>query len=420
MADLVKNGEPSNRPAATQIPDGQDNNNNDDSIPLYVVNGVATVWDAQVAATLHCVHNISGIRAGTLPGVAQQNGFLGLPLTLMKEEAAYLVQGGIAHLIVLPTFPPLPSSDQLAKHTAARKSRIEKQEALARQYEDQKKVVSAQAFEKGGEKARAKREARAKAKAEKEALKKVQAEKGEDGLFGAESEAVVSNAEHAAGLDISKTAEPSSNRIADIDELTDTATSTQDSSLQPPTSTSSLSSFVASAPAAAPASASTVPSTASPSPGHFHVIPSQPSHPDLVLSNSERITSLPHPSFPFPSTPRDIALLGVFTSLQRRGYRMGLGPRFGGEYLIYPGDYLRYHAHFTSQVLVDDQHIRPAEIVAWGRLGTGTKKAGLICSYDERNKKEKTENDSNANADELGEDDRDRVEYYSLEWANFG
>lgn len=82
------------------------------SIPLYLVNGVATVWDAQsiipilsdsilklttlhtAAATLHCVHNISGLRAGTLPGVAQQNGFLGLPLTLMQEETAYLVTQG--------------------------------------------------------------------------------------------------------------------------------------------------------------------------------------------------------------------------------------------------------------------------------------------------------------------------------------
>lgn len=46
------------------------------------------------AATLHCVHNVSGLRAGTLPGVAQQNGFLGLPLTLMQEETAYLVTQG--------------------------------------------------------------------------------------------------------------------------------------------------------------------------------------------------------------------------------------------------------------------------------------------------------------------------------------
>lgn len=64
------------------------------SIPLYLINGVATVWDAQIAATLHCEHGISGLRVGTLPGVSQQNAFLGLPMTLMKEETAYLVTQG--------------------------------------------------------------------------------------------------------------------------------------------------------------------------------------------------------------------------------------------------------------------------------------------------------------------------------------
>ena len=31
---------------------------------------------------------------GTLPGVSQQNAFLGLPLTLMQEETAFLVRTG--------------------------------------------------------------------------------------------------------------------------------------------------------------------------------------------------------------------------------------------------------------------------------------------------------------------------------------
>lgn len=44
---------------------------------------------------------MSGLRAGTLPGVSQQNGFLGLPMTLMQEETAYLVQQGQSHVIVL-------------------------------------------------------------------------------------------------------------------------------------------------------------------------------------------------------------------------------------------------------------------------------------------------------------------------------
>lgn len=50
------------------------------------------------AATLHCAHDISGLRAGTLPGVVQQNAFLGLPITLMPEETAHLVNSGELNL----------------------------------------------------------------------------------------------------------------------------------------------------------------------------------------------------------------------------------------------------------------------------------------------------------------------------------
>jgi tRNA-splicing endonuclease subunit Sen34 len=145
---------------------------------------------------------------------------------------------------------------------------------------------------------------------------------------------------------------------------------------------------------------------------HFHTVPSHPLFPTLVHS-SPAITHLPHPLFPFPSCPRDRALLATFTDLQQGGYRMGLGPRFGGEYLIYPGDYLRYHAHFTSQVLVRDEAIKPTEIVAWGRLGTGTKKAGLICCWDD-------DHDLEGAEFEPSEEKDGQVEYYSLEWASFG
>lgn len=108
------------------------------SIPLYLVNGVATVWDAQsiipilsdsilklttlptAAATLHCVHNISGLRAGTLPGVAQQNGFLGLPLTLMQEETAYLVTQGRFKFILALHFCHLFVLTEKKRHRPSR------------------------------------------------------------------------------------------------------------------------------------------------------------------------------------------------------------------------------------------------------------------------------------------------------------
>jgi tRNA-splicing endonuclease subunit Sen34 len=169
-----------------------------------------------------------------------------------------------------------------------------------------------------------------------------------------------------------------------------------------------------------------------PSPGYFHTVPSLPPSLPTASTTTNRVSTIPNPLFPFPTTPQQKANLQTFTSLSSLSYRMGLGPRFGGEYLIYPGDYLRYHAHFTSQVVLHDEFIKPMEIVAWGRLGTGTKKAGLICCVSSESERSELDEQEKERGDRIraSEDDLDHepvsdeekggVEFYSLEWANFG
>lgn len=64
------------------------------------------------------------------------------------------------------------------------------------------------------------------------------------------------------------------------------------------------------------------------------------------------------------------------------------------------GDSLRYHSHFTLTVLTTPTtSIMPLDLVAYGRLATAVKKAHLLASWDE---------------------ETDKVEYLSLEWAAFG
>lgn len=230
-------------------------------------------------------------------------------------------------------------------------------EEKTREAEAKRQEESRKAFDKGGEKARLKREARARAQAEK-------ARESGEGLF-------------EEGINAKE----------------------------------NITAPIAGSPAKTKTKTKATETKYVPTPGHFHIVPSHPvlsQHP----SGSQSITSLPHPLFPFPTTPRQHALLGVFSKLQSLSYRVGLGPRFGGEWLIYPGDYLRYHAHFTSQVIVRDEPIKPTEIVAWGRLGTGTKKAGLICCWDDGKREEGQDNQE--------EEKEEDVEFYSLEWANFG
>jgi tRNA-splicing endonuclease subunit Sen34 len=337
--------------------------------------------------------------------VASQNVFLGLPITLMQEETAWLVlQGtsmtnlhtlyirrqisgradrqGIAHLVPLPTSPlvGLPPKADIEAYNAARQARIRAQQQRQRAIEEQKSREGKAKFAAAGEAARAKREARAKAKADKERARRI-----------AEGE-IVDDIESQGGTEVKPAAEPV--------PISNSALTTNDTPPEP-----------------APVS-SLEPISGT----HFHTIPPVPFFPPSTLPRSaDAITSLPHPLFPFPSSERDRALVSTFSHLHDRGLRVGLGPRFGGEYLVYPGDYLRYHAHFTSQVIVDDEPITPGQIVAWGRLGTGTKKAGLLCCWTPSEKCEPMESEETGDGDhEQVDADLGEVEFYSLEWASFG
>ncbi|KAF9792960.1 tRNA-intron endonuclease catalytic domain-like protein [Thelephora terrestris] len=102
----------------------------------------------------------------------------------------------------------------------------------------------------------------------------------------------------------------------------------------------------------------------------------------------------------YPSDLTERAKCAVFQDLWEKGYYMGGGLKFGGDFLVYPGDPLRYHSHFTATVIESpDKSIMPMEIVAHGRLGTATKKTHLFCTWDEA----------------VGD-----VSYVSIEWAGFG
>jgi len=68
--------------------------------------------------------------------------------------------------------------------------------------------------------------------------------------------------------------------------------------------------------------------------------------------------------------------------LQQTGYFMTPGLRFGSQYSVYPGDPLRFHAHFMANQYGWNQPIPMLEIVEGGRLATAVKKSFLIGSDD--------------------------------------
>lgn len=84
--------------------------------------------------------------------------------------------------------------------------------------------------------------------------------------------------------------------------------------------------------------------------------------------------------FAYPSTEKEVASVGLFEHLVgEKGMWCMNGLRFGGAFAVYPGDPLRYHSHYTAQLVLEKENIALTSLVANGRLGTAVKKTHLLC-----------------------------------------
>ncbi|KAG1756469.1 tRNA-intron endonuclease catalytic domain-like protein [Suillus paluster] len=308
-------------------------------ILLRVSNFKAYVWDVDDINILRSHHHICGILTGTLPHLSSQNIFLGLPLQLMPEEAVLLVENGIAVFVDDPNAHIAPSPLVLKLWQEARLSDVRQQIALTEEKESIEASNPDRAMSESAKRKRKEREER-------------------------RARAMANTAPNVATEDSPSSPTPENPSQPAIGESPDSA-------------------IVPSAPHTVhiPASSSTLEWYA------------PHSHSSLTIAREAGI-------WQYPSTLQERARCGVFRDLWEKGYYMGGGIKFGGEYLVYPGDPLRYHSHFVASVIeAPDAALRPMEIVAHGRLGTGTKKAHLLCEWN---------------------DESQVVSYLSIEWAGFG
>ncbi|KAK6628475.1 hypothetical protein RUM43_002290 [Polyplax serrata] len=87
----------------------------------------------------------------------------------------------------------------------------------------------------------------------------------------------------------------------------------------------------------------------------------------------------------------------VFKDLWERGYYITLGEKFGGDYLAYPGDPIKFHAFFVIICLEKCKKLQMQNIITYGRLGQSVKKT-VVLSYLDNN---------------------DKVSYQSIQWSGF-
>lgn len=89
----------------------------------------------------------------------------------------------------------------------------------------------------------------------------------------------------------------------------------------------------------------------------------------------------------------------IFNYLHDRGYFLSPGLRFGGNFLAYPGDSVRYHSHYIAIGKgYEEKFPIKSVIVGGGRLGTNVKKCLVLG----------------------GESDEGKDSVYCIEWSGFG
>ena len=96
-------------------------------------------------------------------------------------------------------------------------------------------------------------------------------------------------------------------------------------------------------------------------------------------------------------TNREQLFYTVYEDLWMKGYFITSAEKFGGDFLVYPGDPLRFHSKFIVVVMETCDEMTSQQLVVYGRLGSAVKKTVVLGSVDYK-----------------GE-----VQYISLSWKNF-
>ncbi|KAF4516379.1 hypothetical protein B566_EDAN008502 [Ephemera danica] len=86
--------------------------------------------------------------------------------------------------------------------------------------------------------------------------------------------------------------------------------------------------------------------------------------------------------FSFPETPDEILRSKVFCDLWSKGHYISTGQKFGGTFLVYPGDPMKFHAQYIVLCRDQDQPMTGTELAAICRLGTSVRKSIVLATLD--------------------------------------
>ena len=415
-------------------------------VSLFACYGKVYLWNADDVFNLRSKYRIVGSLTGSLPRKPRQNIAFSLPLMLSRDEATLLLDKGYAKIFDVPKNIPTPSSEEVEKFNELRQDSIVKQIEQFQRMQEEKRRELAEVIEEGrrrkrekavveeaetmeesknkleeeretkdlndlnqlnvvcneadnvkGKKER-KNEAKRKCKTgtdEQEGMlsKKLKSEEWNDGAFFQHSEdgetrkmedCRQSNVSYKKSCDISmiKNKETcgttASLQGTEVNLSSANTEQEAENSFSERTEVSSLSTD----------SAVNVEelNTYSELRTLIHIPTVMP----------QRLQFLPPAAWAYPQTDGEKLRYQVFLDLWERGYYLTSGVNFGGDFLAYPGDPMRYHSFYIVIIIPWGKRITPFEIISAGRLGASVKKTSLLCSVN---------------------DDTDQIVYTSVKWS---
>ncbi|CAH1638715.1 unnamed protein product [Spodoptera littoralis] len=79
----------------------------------------------------------------------------------------------------------------------------------------------------------------------------------------------------------------------------------------------------------------------------------------------------------------------IFKDLWEKKFHITSGSKFGCDFLVYPGDPVKFHATYMVQCVYNQEAtMRPAELVAFGRLSVTVNKLAVFAFYNSHEKVE--------------------------------
>ncbi|XP_055871790.1 tRNA-splicing endonuclease subunit Sen34-like [Biomphalaria glabrata] len=305
----------------------------DGKIKIFYTHGSFFLWNAEDVQMLREECRIIGKLTGCLPRAPRQNNYLGLPLQLMPEEAKLLVDIEAA---VVVEEDPVSEDLKIKREKAFKEVREENLKIQQKLYQEVRQQEVQHRFKDiiAGKKAKKRKLAQSSSKQD-------------DNLI--ENSATASDP--SKNEDPQRSGNPGggdgTNTISDTDDETDKLT-VQDIVQSEPSSKHAL----------------------------VQIFTESPWNQSLHI----------YEDWEYPNTEKELIRYLVFKDLWKKGFYMTSGSKFGGDFLVYPGDPARYHSHYIAICKNQYDETPSLEIVSYGRLASNVRKTALICSVDHNRK----------------------------------